>query len=102
VVERAREILARLEAGEPAAGLAGEASGEPRFGAPGPGPARPSDEGDQLAIFGGAGGGTTAGASPAAAPDPLREALAGLDTDRLRPLEALNLLAEWKRRYADA
>ncbi len=38
------------------------------------------------------------GAPPDPAIEALREALAALDVDALRPLEALNLLAEWKRK----
>jgi hypothetical protein len=34
-----------------------------------------------------------------AAADPLRDELRTVDVDALRPLEALNLIAEWKRRY---
>jgi DNA mismatch repair protein MutS len=81
VLARAREILKNLEALE--VDERGRATlargGERRANAPKA----------QLVLF-------------AAAPDPVAEALrrelAGLDLDRLRPLDALNLLAEWKRR----
>ncbi|MFN2431678.1 MAG: DNA mismatch repair protein MutS, partial [Gemmatimonadota bacterium] len=78
VLARAREILANLEAGEFGAG------GVPRRarGRSAPAPAVR----EQMTLF--------------EAPDPLRDELRELDLDGLRPLEALNLLAEWKRRYA--
>jgi DNA mismatch repair protein MutS len=70
VVGRAREVLHLLE-------------GEHRM-VPGP---PPSEDPSQLGLF--AGGGP---------PHPVLEALKGLDVDRLTPIEALNRLAELKRR----
>ena len=79
VLARAREILRNLEAMEvDEGGHAALARGQRRRG----------DPAAQLGLFG--------------APDPLaaelREALAALDLDALRPLDALNLLASWKKR----
>src|SRR5262249_22277395 len=74
VVERAREILAALERDELARGGRPSASGtrhEPQR---------------QLGLF-----------QSAAGDGRLRERLAGLDIDRLTPLEALTVLAELKR-----
>ncbi len=70
VVRRAREVLHTLE-------------GEHRMvpGAP------PAEDPSQLALFA---GGTL--------PHPVLEALKGMDVDRLTPIEALNRLAELKRR----
>jgi DNA mismatch repair protein MutS len=104
VVERAREILARLEAGQPAAGLAGGGGAS----VPGGSSAGPAAEGDQLAMFAAPGGQAArpepqtavSGSGESRDRDALREALGALDTDALRPLDALNLLAELKRRYA--
>jgi DNA mismatch repair protein MutS len=78
VVERAREILANLESGE------FSATGAPRRSRGRSAP--PTPPLDQITIF-------------EAAPDPLRDELRTVDVDALRPLEALNLLSEWKRRY---
>jgi DNA mismatch repair protein MutS len=78
VVERAREILANLESGE------FSATGTPRRSRGRSAP--PIVPPDQITIF-------------EAASDPLRDELKTVDVDALRPLEALNLLAEWKRRY---
>jgi DNA mismatch repair protein MutS len=80
VLARAREILKTLEALEvDEGGHATLASGARR---------RRPDPASQLGLFG--------------APDPalerLREELRALDTDALRPIDALNLLAEWKKR----
>jgi DNA mismatch repair protein MutS len=80
VLARAREILKNLEALEvDERGRAALARGGER---------RASAPRAQLGLF--------------AAPDPVAEALrrelAGLDLDRLRPLDALNLLAAWKQR----
>jgi DNA mismatch repair protein MutS len=82
VLSRAREILTNLEAMElDEAGHAALARGRRR--------ARPAAEAAQLGLFG-------------AAPDPALTALAdelrSLDLDALRPLDALNLLAGWKRK----
>jgi len=74
VVGRAREILATLE-------------GEHRM-VPGP-PPRPRDPG-QLALFG-----------DARPPDPMVEELKSLDVNTLTPLEALNRLADLKRRAGE-
>jgi len=87
VVERAREVLLTLE-------------GEHRMV---PGEAPTPDEG-QLALFGERPArsrtrSTDTVAKPPVAPaDPLRLALAALDLDQLTPLEALNRLAELKRK----
>jgi len=81
VLARAREILKNLESLEvDEGGHAALARGGRRRAAQGAA---------QLGLF-------------AAPPDPRLEALrlelAGLDVDALRPLDALNLLAEWKKR----
>jgi DNA mismatch repair protein MutS len=76
VVRRAREILGTLE-------------GEHRMVPGTPAPAR--DPG-QLALFG--------DPSPAP-PDPMVEELRQIDVNALTPLEALNRLAEFKRRAED-
>ena len=75
VVRRAREILGTLE-------------GEHRM-VPGPPPGADRDPG-QLALFG-----------DPAAPDPMVEELRLMDVNALTPLEALNRLAEFKRRAED-
>jgi DNA mismatch repair protein MutS len=82
ILERAREILRNLESLEvDDGGHAALARGRKAKARPPPG------EG-QLGLFG-------------AAPDPaaarLRKELEGLDVDALRPLDALNLIAGWKR-----
>ncbi len=69
VVTRAREVLATLEGGHRVV----------------PGEMRPEDP-SQLGLFGGAG------------PHPVVEELRALDVDRLTPIEALNRLADLKRR----
>jgi DNA mismatch repair protein MutS len=74
VLQRAREVLGTLE-------------GEHRV-VPGP-PQAPKDPG-QLALFG-----------EGAVPDPMLEELRALDVDALTPLQALNHLAEMKRRAED-
>jgi len=73
VVQRARQVLRTLE-------------GEHRV-VPGA-PPLPEDPG-QLALFGEAG------------PDPMVEEIRGLDLDQMTPLEALNRLADLKRRAAE-
>jgi DNA mismatch repair protein MutS len=83
VLARAREILSNLEALEvDDAGRAAIARGGARRGSPA-----------QLALF-------------AAPVDPrleeLARALRGLDVDRLRPIDALALVAEWKERLGGA
>ncbi|MEO6056962.1 MAG: DNA mismatch repair protein MutS [Gemmatimonadales bacterium] len=75
VVRRAREILGTLE-------------GEHRM-VPGPPPDATRDPG-QLALF-----------ADQHAPDPMLEELRLIDVDALTPLEALNRLAEFKRRVED-
>jgi DNA mismatch repair protein MutS len=75
VVLRARDVLATLE-------------GEHRM-VPGPPPAGSRDPG-QLALFG-----------DPQRPDPMVEELKSLDVNTLTPLEALNRLADFKRRAAD-
>ena len=89
VIERAREILRNLESGE------FSATGVPRRSrgrsAPNAAPR------DQISFF-------ELQSEPARDPlsdelRALRDELSGLDVDALRPLDALNLLAEWKRRH---
>jgi DNA mismatch repair protein MutS len=75
VVARARDILATLE-------------GEHRM-VPGPSPTMSRDPG-QLPLF-----------SDPHAPDPMVEELKSLDVDTLTPLEALNRLADFKRRAGE-
>jgi DNA mismatch repair protein MutS len=70
VVARARSVLAKLEAGRDATG--GIAAGL-----------------DELPLF--------AAAEPEAAADPVSEALAAIEPDRLSPREALDALYELKR-----
>jgi DNA mismatch repair protein MutS len=77
VVARARSVLARLEAGRAATG--GIAAGL-----------------DDLPLFAAA-----AEAEAEAAPDPLAEALAGIDADALTPREALELVYRLKRLAAE-
>jgi DNA mismatch repair protein MutS len=80
VLARAREILRNLEAMEvDDAGHAALARGKRRR----------ADPTAQLGLFG-------AAADPAAAE--IAKALRGLDVDGLRPLDALNLLAGWKKK----
>ena len=73
VIARAREILGALERDELTRGGRPSVSGTP------------GDPQRQLALF------------QAAAPDPLRQRLASMDLDRMTPLEALTLLAGWKK-----
>ena len=81
VLARAREVLRNLEALEiDEAGHAALARGQRRGRA---------DPAAQLGLFGGV-------ADPVLAE--LRKELLALDTDALRPLDALNLLAGWRRR----
>ncbi|HSN90534.1 MAG TPA: DNA mismatch repair protein MutS, partial [Anaeromyxobacteraceae bacterium] len=80
VLTRAREILRNLEAMEvDEGGHAALARGR----------RRKADPSSQLGLF-------EAPPDPAAAS--LREELAALDLDALRPLDALNLIADWKKR----
>jgi len=84
VLARARQVLKNLEAMElDEAGHPQLAHGRQSKGRP------PGGGGSQLGLFG-------------AAPDPaltaLRAELQGLDMDSLRPLDALNLLAGWKKK----
>jgi DNA mismatch repair protein MutS len=82
VLARAREILRNLEAAEvDAEGHAALARGRRRK-SPG-----------QLTLFGGT------PADPAA--EEVAKALRALDVDALRPLDALNLLAGWKKRLSE-
>jgi DNA mismatch repair protein MutS len=76
VLERAKQILWSLEQRN----HVGEVNGRPSQSAPQPPPPV-----DQLALFGGA-------------PDPIVEELRRIDVDNLTPIEALNRLAELKRR----
>ncbi|HEX9244109.1 MAG TPA: DNA mismatch repair protein MutS [Anaeromyxobacter sp.] len=85
VVARAREILRNLEALEvDEGGHAALARGKRKKG----------DGTSQLGLFGGG-----APADPAVAE--LAEALRSLDVDALRPLDALNLLAGWKKKLGE-
>jgi len=86
VLGRAREILRNLEAGElDEAGHAALSRGKKARRAA-------AEAAAQLGLF-------AAGPDPAArAALALREELAGLDVDALRPLDALNLLSAWKKR----
>jgi DNA mismatch repair protein MutS len=52
---------------------------------------RKVDPSSQLGLF---------GAPPDPAAARLREELAALDLDALRPIDALNLIAEWKKRLS--
>jgi DNA mismatch repair protein MutS len=82
VVARARALLREFEQGAPA-------------------PAGPGDgEDGQLALFGRAAGSPAENGPPAVppAPHPVLAALAGLDPDRMTPLEALAALHELRRR----
>src|SRR5205814_1346669 len=82
VVERAKKILASLETGNPftARKEKGNADSVPQ-------PEVPSTEGiNQLSFFGK--GGT----------HPVLEELKDMDVDDLTPRDALNLLAEWKKK----
>ena len=84
VLARAREILKNLEAMEvDEGGHAALARGR----------RRKADPASQLGLFGGA------QADPAAAE--VAKALRGLDVDGLRPLDALNLVAGWKKKLGD-
>jgi DNA mismatch repair protein MutS len=84
VLARAREILRNLEALEvDEGGHAALARGGTRAGAAA---ARPS----QLGLFG--------GAPPDPAAEDVARELRALDPDALRPLDALNLVAGWKKR----
>ena len=78
VIDRAREILRNLEAGE----FVGE--GVPRLARSRRPEAQPAPS-PQLSLFGSGG------------PDPLRERLECVDVSVLTPLEALNLLDELKK-----
>jgi DNA mismatch repair protein MutS len=87
VVARAREILRNLESLEvDEGGHAALARGRRKKGGGG--------GASQLGLFGGG-----APADPAAAE--LAAALRGLDVDALRPLDALNLVAGWKKRLGE-
>ena len=71
VVERAAEVLARLERGEEGGAVAGRADDLPLFSVAGPG----------------------SGAEPqVAGPDPVHEVLSGVAPDELTPREALALI----------
>ncbi|HEY6001790.1 MAG TPA: DNA mismatch repair protein MutS [Anaeromyxobacter sp.] len=84
VLARAREILKNLEAMEvDEGGHAALARGAKR---------RKADPASQLGLFG-------APADPAAAE--VAKALRGLDVDGLRPLDALNLVAGWKKKLGE-
>jgi DNA mismatch repair protein MutS len=83
ILARAREILGNLESLEvDEGGHAALARGGRR---------RPAQPQAQLGLF----------AAPDARLERLRQELAGLDVDALRPLDALNLLAGWKKLLAD-
>jgi DNA mismatch repair protein MutS len=81
VIARAREILRNLEAMEvDEGGHAALARGR----------RRKPDPASQLGLF--------AGPPPDPAAEEVAKALRGLDLDGLRPLDALNLLAGWKKK----
>src|SRR6266545_1688155 len=80
VVARAREILRNLESMEVDEGGHAALARDRR---------RPTDTASQLGLFGGA---------PDPAAEAMTRALRALEVDTLRPLDALNLLAEWKRK----
>jgi DNA mismatch repair protein MutS len=80
VVARAKQVLARLEAGEGAGAKAGLLDDLPLFRAARPASAPPA---------------------PANAPDPLREALKAIDCDELSPREALEALYRLKGMMGD-
>jgi DNA mismatch repair protein MutS len=75
VIERAREVLEELERERTVEQLETHAKGR-----------RPKRDDTQLGLF-------------AAAPHPAERALRELDPETLTPLEALNLLAKWKREW---
>ena len=84
VVERSKEILARLE------DLTLDAADRPKIARkPAPGALQ------QLALF------SAPKKPPAAKPDPLRKELSRLDPEAITPLEALKKLHQWKKRYGD-
>ena len=80
VIGRAREILRNLESMEVDEGGHAALARDRR---------RPTDTASQLGLFGGA---------PDPAAEAMTRALRALEVDTLRPLDALNLLAEWKRK----
>jgi DNA mismatch repair protein MutS len=84
VVQRAREILANLESGELDEG------GHPSLARARRAKVEPKAHDDQLALFRG----------PPAPPAPslLEQEVQALDLDATTPLQALNVLAAWKRR----
>jgi len=87
VIRRAKDVLAKLEAAELAAGMG--APGGASIAADGAAPARPAAGGrePQLSLF---------GADPRGAE--FLQLLADLDVDRLTPREALALLYEWREK----
>jgi len=85
VVERAKKILSSLETGNPFTARKEKGSAEAT-----PQAEVPSTEGiNQLSFFGK--GGT----------HPVLEELKGMDVDDLTPRDALNLLAEWKKKVQE-
>jgi DNA mismatch repair protein MutS len=83
VIARARALLREFEQGAPM-------------------PESPSGaDASQLALFGGPGTVSPAPAGAERPPHPVLEALAGLDPDRLTPLEALTTLHELRRRLRE-
>ncbi len=86
VVERSKKILASLETGNPFTVKKEKASETDE-----PQPQVPSTEGlNQLTFFGGAG-----------TSHPILEELKSLELDDLTPRDALNLLAEWKKKIQE-
>jgi DNA mismatch repair protein MutS len=77
VLERAREVLAELESERTAEHLDRAAGSRGR---------KRADDPSQLGLF-------------APAEHPLAAELRALELERLTPLEALNRLAEWKKRW---
>lgn len=84
VIARAEEVLHELESERTAEHLATPPSAKRNVGAP----RAPEGQQDQLGLFG-------------APPEhPLAQALRETEPEKLTPLEALNRIAEWKRRWS--
>jgi DNA mismatch repair protein MutS len=80
LLERAREVLAELESERTAEHLERRAGARDR---------KPATDPSQLPLFAPAG-------------HPLASELRALDLERLTPLEALNRIADWKRRWGSS
>jgi DNA mismatch repair protein MutS len=83
ILERAETVLRELESERTVAHLA---PGGPAAARPAPRPAAGPRNGAQAEL-------------PLVAAHPLEDALRDIDPDRLTPIEALGLVAEWKRRF---